>query len=145
MTPEEMKAQTRRYLEEGWNKNNPAVYDETCAPNFVYHHTSYPQYKDLAGLKEFTNSVHASYPDNHITIHDQMAAEGDKVVQRYTWEGTSKGTSLLTGQSPTGKYGAMMTIAIYRYEGDKIADIWIVQDSLGLMTQLGYVLKKEGE
>ncbi len=144
MTPEEMKAQSRRLLEEGWNKNNLAVYDEVCAPNFVYHHTSYPQYKDLAGLKEFTNSVHASYPDCHFTIEEMIAA-GDRLIVRYTWEGTSKGTAILTGQSPTGKHGAMAGIWIDRFEGDKVAEEWVVQDSLGLMQQLGYVLKKEGE
>ncbi len=145
MTPEEMKAQARRYFEEGWNKRNLTVFDELAAPNFIYHHTNYPQFKDLDGLKKFATSVRASYPDDHITIHDVMAAERDRAVAHITWEGTSKGDSILTGGAPTGKHGTSDQIVIFRFEGDKVAEVWVVQDSLGLMRQLGYVLKKEGE
>jgi hypothetical protein len=34
----------------------------------------------------------------------------------------------------------MAGIWIDRYEGDKVVETWVVQDTLGLMQQLGYVL-----
>jgi predicted ester cyclase len=80
-----------------------------------------------------------SYPDCHFTLEEMIVA-GDRLIVRYTWEGTSKGESIVAGTPPTGKHGAMAGIWIDRYEGDKVVETWVVQDTLGLMQQLSYVL-----
>ncbi len=136
MTPEEMKALVRRDFEEGWNKGNLAVFDESHAPNSVYHHPRNPQ-NDREGLKnKFVAPVRVSYPDLHFTIHDLMAAEGDKVVSRWTFEGTDTGGSVSLGTPPSGRHVKMPGILISRFEGGKIVEEWVEADYLGLRKQL---------
>jgi hypothetical protein len=40
MSIEHNKALARRVTEEGLNQQNPALVDELCAPNFVFHNAS---------------------------------------------------------------------------------------------------------
>jgi predicted ester cyclase len=47
---------------------------------------------------------------------------------------------IATSGAPTGKTGEMAGIWIERFEGDQTVETWAVQDTLGLMQQLGYVL-----
>ncbi len=135
MTPEEMKAVVTRQTEEGWNRGNMAVFDEVFAPNVVFHHPTNPQ-QDREGLKKHITAVRTSYPDMHFTIHD-LVAEGDKVVARWTYEGTDTGGSVAFGGTPpTGKHVKFTGISICRFEGGKIADQWTEADYLGLRKQL---------
>jgi predicted ester cyclase len=64
-------------------------------------------------------------------------AEGDKVVVRYTVEGTQQGE--LLGVLPTGKHFRISGICIYRLAEGKIAEQWEQMDMLGLMQQLGVI------
>ena len=73
-------------------------------------------------------------PDVKFTI-DDMVAEGDKVVVRYTVQGTHKGT--WRGISPTGKKFMVQCVVINRIVRGIIAENWIFLDVPGMMTQLG--------
>ncbi len=91
---------------------------------------------DLQGLKQFVTVVTAVFPDWHPTIED-MIAEGDKVVVRFTGSGTHKGEFM--GIPPTGKQVTITAIAIQRIAGGKIVENWLQADMLGMMQQLGVV------
>ncbi len=78
----------------------------------------------------------AAIPDMHATI-DDMVAEGDKVVVRYTVEGTQQGE--LLGVPPSGKRFQTSGISVYRLAEGKIAEQWEQADLLGLMQQLGVI------
>ncbi len=138
MSPEELKSIIRRNIEEGWNKGALEIIDEYYAPDYTYRNPSFPQVKDREDIKRIITKVRSSYPDAHFTIED-MIAEGNKVVMRYTFRGTDKGGSVTFGTPPTGKRVTMESIAICRFEGNKIAEEWELQDSLGLMRQLEVV------
>ncbi len=49
-----------------------------------------PEAKGPAGVKQLAAMVHVTFPDLHFTVED-MVAEGDKVVYRYTMRGTHHG------------------------------------------------------
>jgi steroid delta-isomerase-like uncharacterized protein len=70
----------------------------------------------------------------HFTVED-LIAEGDKVVGRWTFRGTHRGDFM--GIPPTGKKVSIMGIAIYRIARGKIAEAWVAWDAMGLMHQLG--------
>jgi steroid delta-isomerase-like uncharacterized protein len=135
MSSEELKAIYRHVVEDGWNKGNLAVIEELYAPNFVYHHPVLPQAKDLEGFKKFFTAVHTSYPDVHFSA-DDLIAEGDKVVDRWTFTGTSRGESPTVGTPPTGKHVTMTGITIRRITGGKVVEEWVEGDYLGLQKQL---------
>jgi predicted ester cyclase len=80
---------------------------------------------------------YAAFPDLRFTVEDQVA-EGDKVVTRWSSEGTHKGE--LMGIAPTGKHAAGVTgISIDRYLDGKFVEGWANWDTLGLMQKLGVI------
>ncbi len=136
MSVEENKTIERHYMEEVWTKGNLAAVDELVATNYV-DHTPMPDVSpDLQGLKQFVTVITTAFPDWHPTIED-MIAEGDKVVVRFTGSGTHKGEFM--GIPPTGKQLTMKAIAIHRIAGGKIVENWLQADMLGMMQQLGVV------
>jgi steroid delta-isomerase-like uncharacterized protein len=78
----------------------------------------------------------SALPDLKMVVED-MIAEGDKVVLRYTLEGTHEGE--LFGIPPTGKQLSVKGIAVERVSDGKIREHWRVTDELGMMQQLGVI------
>lgn len=70
----------------------------------------------------------------HFTI-DDVIAEGDKVVVRWTNAGTHVGE--FAGIPATGGTFSIAGIDIYRVEGDLLAEHWHVVDQLSMLGQLG--------
>ncbi len=131
----ENKAVFRRYFEEVLNTGNLDLVDELIARTYVSHYpTGYDFGGGPEGVKQIVTAVRAGFPDVHFTIED-LIAEGDKVVGRWTFRGTHQGDFM--GILPTGKKVSVMGIAIYRVARGKIAEAWVAWDSLGLVQQLG--------
>ena len=70
----------------------------------------------------------------HFTIED-VVAEGDRVVVRWTNSGTHVGE--FAGIPPTGRTFTMAGIDIYRVSGGKLCEHWHVVDQLSMLAQLG--------
>ena len=139
MSTEENKANVRRFTEEGVNQGHVAVFDELCAPNWVYHDPSFPQVHSVEDYKRFIIETRSAFPDFHVTIED-LIAEGDQVVERYTWRGTNTGEIVTPMHLPaTGKPVTVTGITIIRFAGGKGVEVWNVGDSLGLFQQLGLI------
>ncbi len=136
MSLEENKAIELRFFEEVVNKGNLAIIDEIVAANFVQHDAPPGLSADREGMKQFFAMAHSAFPDFKSTLED-MFAEGDKVVQRFTARGTHKGEWM--GIAPTGKQIAVTGIAIHRITDGKIVEDWTNMDTLGMMVQLGVV------
>lgn len=66
-----------------------------------------------------------------------LGFEDDRVVARTTFTGTHEGA--FEGIEPTGEEVAGPAISIARVEDGAIADLWVVQDQLGILQQLGAV------
>jgi steroid delta-isomerase-like uncharacterized protein len=74
------------------------------------------------------------FPDVANTIED-LIAEGDKVVARWRSRATHKGEYM--GIPPTGREVEVTGITLYRIQAGKIAEVWNVEDKLGLLQQIG--------
>ena len=138
MSTEENKAKVRRIIEEVWNGGNLAVLDELVAPNCVFHDPS-TTLSGPEGIKRYV-MYRMAFPDVHFTI-DDLIAEGERVVIRWTVTGTHKGE--LQGMAPTGRYVRVMGMVISRFAKGKVEEDWINFDALGLMQQLGVVAQLE--
>jgi len=135
MSAKENKARQRRVFEEVLNKGNLAIIPELFAPSYVSHNPLLES-KGPEGFKQNVTAVRTAFPDIHCTIED-MVAEGDKVVTRYTSRSTFKGEFM--GIAPTGKKVTTTAILITRWVGGKEVEAWEVMDTLGMMQQLGVV------
>ena len=129
---EENKAVVRRLFEEAWNQGNLAVVDELFAPDYVGHIP--PEILNgPEAFKQFVKEYRTVFPDIHFTIED-LVAEGDKVVGRWTCRGTHKGE--LQGIPATGVQVTSTGIHVSRIAGGKIVEAWSNWDAMGVMQQL---------
>ena len=112
--------------------------DALISASFVMHDPMAPP--GLIGPQGVKDYVYdpwfAAFPDAQATIED-LIAEGDKVVTRFTLRGTHRGAFM--GIAPTGKHVTMTAIGICRVEEGKFAEVWENVDALGLLQQLGAI------
>lgn len=110
-----------------------AAVEELVAPDYVLHDPTIGEMKGRDSVRQYLGALFDAIPDVSFKLQDLMA-EGDRVVYRFTYAGTHKGT--LMGFPPTGKRVEAICIAIGRLAGGKIAEEWQVWDTHGLFKQL---------
>jgi predicted ester cyclase len=135
---EENKALVRRYFEEIWDKGNLDLIDELFTTNFVRHGPTGTEgeVRGLEGFKGLVTMYRTAFPDLRVPIED-LIAEGDMVVTRWTARGTHQGE--LIGNAPTGNQVTVTGTIVDRVSGDKIEEEWVDYDTLHLMQQIGAV------
>jgi steroid delta-isomerase-like uncharacterized protein len=136
MSAKENKALYLRMEPKIWNEGDLAAADGYYAPNVIVHGALPGTPPGIEGVKQGIIMFRAVFPDLHMEM-DDVIAEGDKVVCRYTLRGTQKGE--LMGIPASGKKVAMEGIGIVRFQDGKVAEFWGVSDMLGLMQQVGAI------
>ena len=138
MSAQENKDLARRFMDEVWNKGNLNFIDEVTDPNFVSHDPASPEDMGggVEGMKRFTEMYRNAFPDIQMSVED-VIAEGDKVVTRWTVRATHQGE--LMGIPPSGNRVEVTGISIDRIEGGKVVETWSNYDAMGMMQQLGMV------
>jgi steroid delta-isomerase-like uncharacterized protein len=133
MSEEANKLAMGRFFEDVYNQGNVALFDELAAPDFVSHDTGNPTH-DRDGVKRIVGAIWAAFPDVRFTA-DDILADGDKVVARFTMRGTQRGDFM--GIPATNKQLTVTGIDIVRFLGDKAVEHWHEWSGLELMQQLG--------
>lgn len=128
------KAIVRRYFEQVLNQQRHDLVEEFLAENIALHGSGIAP--GLEVVKQWFTTFATAFPDGHTTIED-VVAEEDRVVVRTTFTGTHQAE--MQGIPATGKRVSMPGIIIFRMDNGKIAEGWLVNDSLGLMQQLGVI------
>ena len=108
-------------------------YERYSAPSAIYH-----------GLSGDTNveqqirymSEYSVLPDLKFSI-DDIIAEGNKVVVRYTMQFTHN--KVFKGIPATGKLITVKGVEIFTMAQAKVIEAWDYPDNLGVMTQLGAI------
>jgi steroid delta-isomerase-like uncharacterized protein len=134
MSAEQNKAIARRWGDEVWAKGDLAAVDELFAADFVCGGIPPGMAPDREGHKQLVTMWRAAFPEAQWVTED-MIAEGDKVVVRWSGRGVHKGQYM--GIEPTGKVVTMTGISILRIANEKIADMWTETNTLAVMQQLG--------
>ena len=135
MSAEDNKTIVRRVTEEGLNQHDPALVDELCAANVVFHDGS-RTVQELQTYKRFLLKFFTAFPDAHFTT-EELIAEGDTVVVHRTFRGTHTGSFM--GIPPTGKQVTTTVMTINRFADGKIVEVWNNTDDLDLLQQLGVI------
>lgn len=126
----------RREMEGLWNSRNPRTYHETSHPHRVTHETNLGDWVGHDKHVQIAQGVHNAFTDYHIRI-DHLIVEGDMVAARITHYGKHTGEFL--GIPASGKEFKVIEQSLFRIEGDKIAEKWLLWDSLGLLQQIGAI------
>lgn len=85
-------------------------------------------------LKDHVVGYEAVLPGYWLESQD-MVAEGDKVVVRFTLYGTHKGQFM--GVPPTGKSVTFPGLIVYQIKDERIVDHWMQVDMVSFMQQIG--------
>ena len=110
----------RRLYKEMWNGGNPALAAEIFAQ---------PE-----GVERFVSQFLPSFPDLQHTV-EEMLAEDDRVVVRFSAHGTHTGAWLHF--APTGKSIHYTGVTWARIAGGKIIEHHTWWDKAGLIEQIG--------
>jgi len=130
-TEDANKNLVRRYLN-AFNDRDREAMKELLADDIVEHGI----HEELHGVDEILGFLDAhfdTFPD-YSGEAGAVVAEGDTVVVRYTVRGTHTGE--YRDVEPTGNTAEWTGMAMYRVEDDRIAEIWLEEDRLGLLEQL---------
>ena len=134
MYVEANRAIARYVAETVWNQGKLEVIDETFTPGFTNHDPSAYKVSSQSALKAWIEHMRIAFPDMHMSI-DDLIAERDRVVVRWTWSGTH--TGFLGTIPPTNNTVVLQGITIERFIDGKIAEAWWSYDGSAMMLQIG--------
>ncbi len=136
MSETENVAVIGRFVEEVINQGRLEACDQIVEENFIELDPLPGQSQGRQGLKDVIAMMRAGFPDMHWVI-DESIASGDKVVTRFTWTGTQRGSFL--GIPATGRPVTVKGVVIDRLAQGKMADSRILMDTFAMMQQLGVI------
>lgn len=137
MSLEENRTIVRRFMTEVLEQGNMSLLDQLCAPNYVNRLTG----QGVESLKQIGGLMKTAIPDWHFTI-ENLVAEGDQVVARYTMTGTNSGSVM--GSKPTGKAFSVRGLTYYRLANGKIVEDDPITNQ-DLMQLLGVTVPMQGQ
>ena len=136
------KALVLRFFE-ALDKGNLGVVDDIFTDDCVFHRADLTEpARGITGIRSIIDKRVQLHRDFRTTIH-QMIGEDDLVASRETHEGihreqfpTPLGTFDVTG-CPV-KWTSQV---FFRCKTDKIAEMWVARDELGILRSLGIILE----
>jgi predicted ester cyclase len=137
LSTEQNKAIVRRYREI-YNSSNLDTLEEVLAADFIAHNLLPGLPPGIESAKLVHQVTMATWPDQYVTTED-LIAEGDRVVERWTQTQTHTGAPVFGAPANTGKKLRVTGISIYRIANGKIVEHWAESDLYGVMVQLGLI------
>jgi steroid delta-isomerase-like uncharacterized protein len=119
------------YLDRVWNQYDYTAIDEYIRPDYIQHSPHVPPGRE--GVRAFFKMMESAFSEVTFMVED-MIAEGEKVVWRWTIQGKHTGT--FRGLPATNKNFSFSGISILRLVDGKFAEIWVEQDMAGLLQKL---------
>ena len=125
------------FIQELFTKGDLDAVDRYLAPAMINHDPPFPGAPDgREGMRQAAAMYRKALPDWHSDV-DELVAEGDIVVERFTASGTQRGT--LMGVAGTNQRLVLKGIQMFRVEHDQIVERWGRLDEMGVLRQLGLV------
>ena len=120
--------------------HNSDVVDEIYAADCVIYNSHVPRIQRFGreGFKAYGQGLNTAFPDMTIR-HDMVVTEEDGQYQMILWTFEANHTGPLGPIPPTGRKVTMSGIDVFRVENGEIQELYLAQDALGLMQQLGIV------
>jgi steroid delta-isomerase-like uncharacterized protein len=131
---EDNKAVLRRFYREFWSEGRHEVIDELLSDDYVDHQPLPGSPSGKSGFAALLTTWRTGFPDMQEEVQD-LIAEGDKVVGRFTMSGTHTGEFL--GLAPTGRRVSMTGIDVVRIRDGRIVEFWYGEQLHDLLQQLG--------
>ena len=133
MNGEANKALVNQFVDAFWSNGDITAIGELMATDATIHQ---PEVGGTAGLVAFNRVIRTAFPDWNATP-EELIAEGDRVVERWTGRGTHRGE--FQGIPPTGRRVEVPGVVFYRIADGKIVEFRGSFDMLRMLQQLGAI------
>jgi steroid delta-isomerase-like uncharacterized protein len=124
------KDTVRRLYEQAINEGRTEVFEELVSDDFVGPFGA----RGAQAFAGVIGDLKKAFPDLRYRL-DDLVAEGDRVVVRWTWKGTHKGP--FRQFAPTNSEVANGGVAIHHVKDGKIGATFLLTDRLGFLDQIG--------
>jgi len=133
---EKNKALVRRFVN-ATNELDYSALDEILATDMVRHSQSTPDLHitNRADFKAYLAQDAATFNGARVDV-EILIAEGDRIAILGVFKGTH--VRPVGPIEATGKPVSIVISAMFRIQGDRIVEIWVLWDNAALLTQLGH-------
>ncbi|WP_314192194.1 ester cyclase [uncultured Arthrobacter sp.] len=115
-----------------WGDGDLAAFEQLLAPGYVRRSKSGSE--DYASLRKTIEAMHTAFPDSSTEILE-IVEDGTKVAVHWRTTGTHTGEFM--DVPATGRSIAVTGASFLRFDGDKLAEEWVVWDPRELLSALG--------
>jgi steroid delta-isomerase-like uncharacterized protein len=131
---EQNKTAYRRFIQVVFNEGRLDILEQLLSPSYIYQDAPPGTPPNADGIRQVVTNARTAFPDLKITIED-MVGEGDKVCARLSTRGTHRG--VFFDILPTGKTIFMKGMTMIHFIDGRMVASWVLNDVMGLMSQLG--------
>ena len=127
----------RRFFKDVLNNQDEKAAGHLVDPAVVVHHPMLPGGNGtFADVMKLMTEFRKGFPDLVYTVED-LVGENDKVAARWRARGTHRGE--FNGRAATERQVTVTGTDIFAIVNDRIVEVWICSDLLGLMRQIGAI------
>jgi steroid delta-isomerase-like uncharacterized protein len=123
----------RRFYEELWNPFDKRKIPELLTDDVKFRGSLGQEKFGHAGFTEYMDLIQAAFPDFTNQV-EEIISEDDRAFARLSYRGTHHGT--IFGIPPTSRRVEYTGAAVFRFRGEKIAEVWVLGDVHRLLQQL---------
>lgn len=134
VTDSDAGAVVRAFVEDVWNGADPAAIDALTTDDFVLHQLVAGEDHDRDGFAAFHAEMLDAMPDLSVDVED-LLVDGDDAVALVRMRGTPE--KPMQALRPTGRSFDVNAFQKYRLEGGRVAEVWVMVDAIGTLSQLG--------
>jgi steroid delta-isomerase-like uncharacterized protein len=134
-TTELNKETYRHFINEIFNSGRFEKLNEFLTADYFFQDAPPGTAPGRDGIRQTVTMFRSAFPDLKVSIDEQIA-EDDKVCSLATTTGTHTGGPIF-GIQATGKRVTMKGMTLVRIANGRVAESWVKNDVLGLITQLG--------
>lgn len=127
------KQQVTRFYEVLWDAQDRDAIPTLLHEDFTFRGSLGIDKTGHDGFAEYVDMVHAALGDYRCHI-EALVEEGDRVFAKMKFTGIHVGEFL--GYAPSGKRVSWQGCALFTFDGDLIADVWVLGDLKSLEAQL---------
>ena len=121
------------FYERIWNAGDLSSVSDLLTENFSFRGSLGTETRGRDAFRKYVHGVREALADYRCEIL-ACVAERDEAFAKMRFSGVHMG--LFRGYAPTGKPVQWMGAALFRFERDAIADLWVLGDLAGLDTVL---------
>jgi predicted ester cyclase len=116
-----------------WNRFDKSIVSEILTEDLRFRGSLGQSKNGYSEFGEYVDFVQRAFPDFSNEI-EEIISEGDKAFAKLLYRGTHRGE--IFGITPTGRPDRYAGAAVFKFRGDRIAEVWVLGDIYGLISQL---------